>query len=72
MTLAKQLNATQLTKRTPELGRNLTQEELQNFKDDQVCQLYDLMQETTKPIVDPVEEDLTKKLWFFLNLWNCT
>lgn len=60
MTLAKQLNVGQLTKNTTVLGRHLTQEELDSFKDDQVTQLYDLMQEATKPKVD--SDDIPTKL----------
>lgn len=62
MTLAKQLSASQLTKQTSSLGRHLTPEELDLFKDDQINQLYELMQEATKPQLDTVEQDLPTKL----------
>ena len=53
--LSKQLGVKQFSSRTPNLGRALTPEEIQLFKDDQVAQLYELMQEAKKPKVDPEE-----------------
>ncbi|XP_046653386.1 succinate dehydrogenase assembly factor 3, mitochondrial-like [Daphnia pulicaria] len=61
VTLAKQLNVSQLKKQTPALGKHLTPEELDLFKDDQISQLHELMQEAIKPKVDSVEDDILPK-----------
>lgn len=45
----------QLTKQTPELGRDLAPQELDLFKDDQISQLYELMLEAKKPKVESGE-----------------
>ena len=44
------------------LGKHLTQEEINAFKDDQISQLYELMQEATKPKPENFENDLPEKL----------
>jgi hypothetical protein len=51
----------QLKKQTPALGKHLTPEELDLFKDDQISQLHELMQEAIKPKVDSVEDDILPK-----------
>lgn len=57
VTLAKQLNVNQLTKSPfkPEVGRNLTPEDLNAFRDEQIGQLYELMQEAHNPKFIPEE-----------------
>ena len=57
VTLAKQLGVKQLTKGTPELGRALSLDELNLFRDEQVSQLYELMLEAKKPKVASEESD---------------
>ena len=52
VTLAQQLNVSHLKKQTPTLGKHLTPEELDLFKDDQISQLHELMQEAIKPKVE--------------------
>ncbi|KZR98715.1 Succinate dehydrogenase assembly factor 3, mitochondrial [Daphnia magna] len=61
VTLSKQLSVSQLKKKSPILGRHLTQEELETFKDDQVYQLHELMQEAMKPKVES-DSDIPTKL----------
>jgi len=61
VTLAQQLNVSQLKKKTPTLGKHLTPEELDLFKDDQISQLHDLMQEAIKPKLDSAEDDILPK-----------
>lgn len=51
--LSKQLGVKQFSSKTLNLGRDLTPEEIEFFKDEQVAQLYELMQEAKKPKVDP-------------------
>lgn len=62
VTLAKQLNVSQLKRRSPTLGKHLTPEELDSFKDDQVHQLHELMQEATKPRLESSDSDIPTKL----------
>ena len=51
VTLAKQLGVKQL-KSTTYLGRELSADDLNHFRDEQVSQLYELMLEAKKPRVD--------------------
>ena len=52
MTLTKQLSVKHIQRGDVELGRDLTPTELDLFRDEQISQLYELMQESTKPIVE--------------------
>lgn len=58
VTLGKQLNISHLKKQTPTLGKHLTPEQLDLFKDDQISQLHELMQEAIKPKLDSDENDV--------------
>jgi len=52
VTLTKQLSVKHIQRGDVELGRDLTPTELDLFRDEQISQLYELMQESTKPIVE--------------------
>lgn len=57
MTLAKQLSVNQLKKDPHNLGvgKSLAQEELDFFREEQLAQLYELMQEAKSPKFVPEE-----------------
>ena len=55
--LAKQLGVKQVTMKQPNLGRALSPNELNFFRDEQVSQLYELMLEAKKPRDSPHEEE---------------
>lgn len=54
MTLSKQLGVNKL-KASPKLGLPLNPDDLSHFRDEQISQLYELMQEAKKPHAEPVE-----------------
>lgn len=60
MTLSKQLGVNKL-KASPKLGLPLNPDDLSHFRDEQISQLYELMQEAKKPHAEPVEWQVWKR-----------